>query len=56
MQTLIPVAGMYGVEIDEEDQLLFDFAKTVGYSIYINGQLMVASIMMNTVIVEGPLV
>ena len=50
----IPVAGMYGIEQDEGDQLLFDFAKTIGYSVYINGQLMIAKVVMNTVIIGAP--
>jgi len=50
----IPVAGMYGIEQDEGDRLLFDFAKTIGYSVYINGQLMIAKVVMNTVIIGAP--
>jgi hypothetical protein len=48
--------GMYGVEEDEGDQLLFDFAKTTGYKIYIDGQLMYTNIMVNTVTIKGPVV
>jgi hypothetical protein len=50
----IPVAGMYGIEQDEGDQLLFDFAKTIDYSVYINGKLMIAKVVMNTVIMGVP--
>jgi hypothetical protein len=54
LSVTIPVAGMYGIEQDEGDQLLFDFAKTIGYSVYINGQLMIAKVVMNTVIIGAP--